>query len=82
MLEALSDLEDKDVFVIGGQSIYEQAIDVADTMYLTELNAVEYCADTYFPPFDKSEWNIEHLESGVDNGISYQRNKYIRKKVK
>jgi len=82
LVDALAAFENEDVFVIGGQSIYEQAIDLADIMYLTELNACEYCADTYFPYFDKKEWNIQHLDSGIDNGISYQRNKYVRKKVK
>lgn len=82
LVDALAALEEKDVFIIGGASIYEQAIDVADTMYLTEVGATEYNADAYFPQFDKKEWNIEHLESGIDNGISYQRNKYVRKKVK
>jgi len=84
LIDALAFLEniEEDAFIIGGQSIYEQAIEVADTMYLTELLAEDYEADTYFPHFDKREWNVEHLESGIDNGISYQRNKYVRKKVK
>jgi len=82
LIDALKNLGGKDIFIIGGASIYEQAIDFADTIYLTELGASEYNADTYFPQFDKNDWNIEHLESGIDNGISYQRNKYVRKKVK
>lgn len=82
LLEALAAFEEEDVFVIGGQSIYEQAIDVADTMYLTEVDAEDYCADAYFPIIDKSEWNVSELESGIDNGISYKRKKYVRKKVK
>ena len=82
LVDALAEFEDEEIFVIGGQSIYQQAIEVADTMYLTELNEFDYEADTYFPYFDKNEWNVNHLESGIDNGISYQRNKYVRKKVK
>lgn len=82
LVDALAFLEQEDVFVIGGQSIYEQAILFADTMYLTELNAEDYQADAYFPKINKNEWNIQELETGIDNGIEYKRNKYVRKKVK
>jgi len=82
LLDALIAYSNEDVFVIGGQSIYEQALDFTDTMYLTEVNEEDYCADCYFPNFDKQEWNVKELESGIDNGIEYTRKKYIRKRVK
>lgn len=82
ILDALIAFENEDIFIIGGQSIYEQAIDFADTMYLTEVDAEEYNADAYFPIFNPKEWRVEKLDSGIDNGIGYKRNKYVRKKVK
>ena len=82
LVEALTSLQNEDVFVIGGQSIYEQTISLADTMYLTEVKAKEPYADAYFPKFNKKEWNVEEIESGIDNGNYYTRNKYVRKKVK
>lgn len=81
-IDALTALENEELFIIGGQSIYEQALPFADTMYLTEINEEDYEADAYFPNFEKSDWNIKELESGTDNGIYYTRNKYVRKKVK
>lgn len=77
---ALATFDDSDVFVIGGQSIYRQAIKVADTMYLTEVEAEDSYADAYFPRINKNEWDIEELESGIDNDILYKRKKYVRKK--
>jgi len=74
--------EDEDFFIIGGQSIYEQSMPYVDNMYLTHINAEEPCADAYFPYFEESDWNIELLDSGIDNGLEYERKKYVRKKVK
>ena len=79
--DCLNYIKNDEVFVIGGESIYRQFLEYANNLYLTKIDATTK-ADTYFPHFDKREWNVEHLESGIDNGISYQRNKYVRKKVK
>jgi len=80
--EVLNALKQEDYFVIGGSSIYEQFLPFADNLYLTEVNAYDYEADTYFPYFDTSNWYIKELEFGIDNGIEYQINKYTRKRVK
>lgn len=43
--------KETEVFIIGGGTIYRQAIDLADRLYLTIINKT--CeADTYFPPYD------------------------------
>lgn len=81
--EALKSLKSEDVvYIIGGQSIFEQALPIADNMYLTHIDEEDFYADTYFPSFDKKDWTIQKLDSGVDNGYEYKRNRYIRKKVK
>lgn len=46
---------DKEIMVIGGQSVYEQAIPYVDTMYITEIYN-EYQGDTFFPEFNALEW--------------------------
>ena len=43
-------------FVIGGGSIYAQALGCCDKLYLTEVHTVRPDADTFFPAFDKSVW--------------------------
>ena len=45
---------DEDVYIIGGASVYEQAIKVADRLCLTEINDTPAHADTFFP--DYSNW--------------------------
>ncbi len=77
-----NNIKDTELFVIGGASIYKQFMPFTDTMYLTEVNATDKNADAYFPTFNKDEWYIQELESGIDNNIEYVRNKYVRKKVK
>lgn len=45
----------KHIWIIGGGEIYEQAIDLADHLYLTHVNG-SFKGDTYFPKFqDKFE---------------------------
>lgn len=51
---------DKDVFIIGGGSIYEQLLPYCDTVYLTHIGKDHKNVDTYFPRIDKDpEWEID-----------------------
>jgi len=45
-----SKLQQDEVFIIGGAKVYEQAIKIADKLYLTEVDA-KVDADTYFPDY-------------------------------
>jgi dihydrofolate reductase len=49
-----------EAFVIGGAQIYEAAFPAIDRFYLTEVEA-ETPGDTYFPAFDRSEWQVTDL---------------------
>ncbi len=53
--EALDEVKDDKVFIIGGQSIYELFFDRLDTMILTHVHK-KYDGDTYFPIFDENNW--------------------------
>lgn len=46
---------DEEVFIIGGASVYQQAIGIADRLCLTEIHDVPEQADTFFP--DYSDWH-------------------------
>lgn len=48
------------VYVIGGASVYEQCIEFADRLLLTEVVG-EYEGDAYFPPYE-SDWEEVHRE--------------------
>ena len=69
-----------EIFVIGGASLYEQFIDMANTMYLTLIDKEEKSADVYFPKFNMEEWNKQVLSFNKENNIRYKHVKYIRKR--
>ena len=71
-------IKDKDVFIIGGASMYKQFIDKADRLYLTEIDDT-HKADVYFPNFDKSLFDKKILGTNSDNGINYTFTLYERK---
>ena len=41
----------EDIYIIGGASIYNQFIDKADRLCLTEIDDTPEQADTFFPPY-------------------------------
>ena len=45
---------DDDIYIIGGSSVYEQALPIADRLCLTEIADTPADADAFFP--DYSEW--------------------------
>lgn len=47
----------KTVFIAGGATIYQQALPLADEMYLSTIKG-EFEGDTSFPPFDDSDWEV------------------------
>ena len=66
--------------VIGGGSIYRQMLPMCDTAYVTKVHTLVE-SDTFFPNLDNDEdWTLaEVLQSGEENGISYEMCLYKRK---
>lgn len=58
--EYLPKTYEKDIFIIGGGSIYEQLLPYCDTVYLTHIGKDHKNVDTYFPRIDKDpNWEID-----------------------
>ncbi|AZO94821.1 dihydrofolate reductase [Iocasia frigidifontis] len=58
LLEELKKYNSKDVYVIGGESIYRLLLPYCDTALVTKIFR-SFDADTYFPDLDEmSEWKI------------------------
>ena len=58
------------MFVIGGGQIYEQALPMADKLYLTIVDG-RFDADTFFPDysqFSKKNWE----QKGESGGYKYK----------
>ncbi|ELR73555.1 Dihydrofolate reductase [Fulvivirga imtechensis AK7] len=63
--------KEKEAFIIGGGEIYQLAMDVADTMYITEVKGT-FDGDAFFPEFDRSKWlEIERIHHSVDERHEY-----------
>lgn len=71
------------MFIIGGGEIYNQAIEFADRLYLTEVDAAVEDADTFFPEVDTQLWELtsasEHF-TDPRSGARYRFAEYNRKK--
>lgn len=53
--------DDEDVFVIGGESLYREALPKADKLYMTEIESTPDNADAYFPDYSEG-WKAVHSE--------------------
>ena len=72
---------DEDIYIIGGASVYRQALPLADRLCLTEIDDTPAEADTFFPPY-KGEWQEESREDHpVDDrhDFPYSFVDYVRK---
>ena len=61
-LDVARKMGERELFVVGGGDIYRLFLPLATKMY---LSWVDYSgpADTYFPPFDESRWNLDGATS-------------------
>ena len=66
--------------VIGGGTVYRQMLSFCDRAYVTKVHVTPE-SDTFFPNLDEAgDWELsEVLQSGEENGISYEMCLYIRK---
>lgn len=74
----------KHVCILGGAAVYEQAMEVADKMILTEVHG-NFEGDTFFPAIDSTKWQemsrIKYLKDR-ENPFDYSFVVYERKAVK
>lgn len=67
-------------FVIGGGSVYRQMLPYCDRAYITKVHVTPE-SDTFFSNLDEDpDWELaEVLQSGEENGISFEMCLYQRK---
>ncbi|MDD3161942.1 MAG: dihydrofolate reductase [Bacteroidales bacterium] len=74
---------DEELFIIGGASVYQQALPLADRLYLTFIHHTFADADTFFPKIDFSQWQqteSEKHEANEKNAFPYSFVDYVRVK--
>jgi dihydrofolate reductase len=54
-----------DVWIIGGEQIYRLFLDVADRLYLTEIDLDVEGGDTFFPQWDRAAFRLLSRREGV-----------------
>lgn len=60
--KAKSEFDDDDIFFIGGESVYDQALDFCKKAYITKIDK-EYDADRHINNFDRLDgWKISNEE--------------------
>ena len=78
-LEVASSYSDE-VFIIGGQKIYEEFLPMATKMYLTKID-IKVKGDAFFPNWNLSDWKelSRQDKRDLDQDIKYCFLEYKRK---
>ena len=71
-----------EIFIVGGAELYSQALPLADTMYITEIQQ-QVRGDAHFPAFDMNDWQEFSREKKIQvepqplsfHFVTYQRRK-------
>lgn len=69
-IEKASLLDQDEIFIFGGAQIYEAALPYTDRLYLTEIDAEDPDADTFFPNYEMFSKIVECEHRSQDN-LSY-----------
>lgn len=71
-------LREKEIFIIGGESIYKRAIYYADTIYLTHIDK-DYNCDRFFPNVNEDIFKKEELKNFTHDSVNVRICKYTKK---
>lgn len=75
--EALQLAGEKDVYISGGNRVYEEALPLVEKMYITEIDA-DVKGDPFFPTFNEQDFTKETVKV-VAGDIPYSYITYTRK---
>lgn len=76
--EAILLAGDKDIYISGGERLYEESLPFVEKMYITEIDkSIE--GDTYFPAFDEGLY-VKEINQKFNGEIPYTYITYTRKK--
>jgi dihydrofolate reductase len=64
---------DEEVYVVGGATVYEQLLDCADRLVLTEIHETHE-GDTHFPEWDHEAWvEVDRDDREALSFVTYER---------
>ena len=70
-----------EIFIIGGGKIFEQALPMADRLYMTRVHTIINNADAFFPDIDHTHWKMvwdEKHNADDRHAFDYTFQKYER----
>jgi dihydrofolate reductase len=70
--------ENPEVWVIGGASIYQQTLERADELYITEIDA-DFGCDVFYPDFSELFMLSQEGELQEENGLNFRYNIYRKR---
>lgn len=76
--QARTDYPDQDIAIIGGASIYQEAVNLVDMMYLTIVDT-EIDGDAFFPDFNADDWEETAREQVENAAIRFETVTLVRK---
>lgn len=81
-IQAAADAGYKQIMVVGGGEIYNSALPMADTIYLTRVHEHFLPADAFFPNINQEEWQLiteQTFEKDLKHKYAYTIQKWERK---
>lgn len=62
LMKALAHYQHEELFIIGGATIYDQSMSLADKLYITFVHAPVQ-GDAFFPAIPGSQWDMISIEN-------------------
>ena len=68
----------EEIFIIGGGQIYTEFLPYAKNLYLTEVDALEPTATTFFPDYNQKVYSRQIIKQNTSDNLSYSIVKYTK----
>lgn len=68
---------EEEVYIMGGESVYRQAMSMADRLCLTEIKDTPKVADAFFPRFDMADWQAVWTEEHEADDKHAQKYRFV-----
>ena len=68
---------DEEVFIIGGASVYQEALPLADKLCITHIDDTPEQADAFFPEIDPTVWQVVSCETHAKDEKHHQSYRFV-----
>ena len=68
---------DEEVFIIGGASVYQEALPLADKLCITLIDDTPEQADAFFPEIDPTVWQVVSSETHAKDEKHHQSYRFV-----